>query len=150
MKKLPFVCTLLSSLFIGAYSATACQMHANGFGAFAAYHNNNRFEAMMTETVNYPTLSLAKKAVVKVGSPTTQNVSITVPLSYYSASLTVRGSDDIELLSAQNIKLSAVSDKYELSFTPTKPGTHEISVTLNAIYEGSAVSTKQTLIIEAG
>lgn len=150
MKKYFFVCTVISALSACAFMASACQMHANGFGAFAAYHNSNRYEAMMSETVSYPTVTLAQKTIVKVGSQSTQNVSITVPLSYYNVSLTVRGSDDIELLSAKVLQLSAVSESYDLLFTSTKPGTHEITVTLNAIYEGSAFSTKQTLVVEAG
>lgn len=150
MKKSLLIFTTVSALSASAFVASACQMHANGFGAFAAYHKNNPYEAMMSQTVNYPTVTLAQKAVVKVGSQSSQKVKITVPLSYYNVSLTVRGSDDIELLSARELKLSAVSDSYDLSFTPTKPGTHEITVILNGIYEGSAFSSKQTLVVEAG
>lgn len=150
MKKSLLIFTTVNVLSASAFVASACQMHANGFGAFAAYHKNNRYEAMMSQAVTYPTVTLAKKTVVKVGSQSSQSVKITVPLSYYNVSLTVRGSDDIELLSASKLKLSAVSDNYDLAFTSTKPGTHEITVTLNAVYEGSAFSTKQTLIVETG
>lgn len=150
MKKSLFLCTVFSALSASAFMASACQMHGNGFGAFSAYHNNNRYEAMMSQRENYPTVTLARRAVVKVGTQSTQSVGISVPLSYYNVSLTVSSSDDIELLSAQDFKLSAVSDNYDLSFTPSSPGTHEITVTLNAINEGAVFSTTRTLIVEAG
>lgn len=150
MKKWLLLFCVTCTFLICSVSVWACQMHGNGFGAFAAYHQNNRYSAMMNETTGFPTVTLAQKAVVKVGSENTQSVNIVVPLSYYNASLTVQVSDDIKLLSEQDLILNAVSGNYDLSFSSTKPGTHKITLTLNAIYEGSVFSTSQTLIVEAG
>ncbi len=150
MKTRFVVSTLTALLGMVAISASACQLHANGFGSFAAYHSNIMERDLAAMADNYPSVTLARRTAVKVGTENSRSVRIHVPLSYTNVTLSVTGGDGIELLSSSDLSLSAVSKDYDLVFTTLSPGTHKITVNLNATYEGAAFSTEHTMIVEAG
>lgn len=89
MKKSIIVSIIAAIMSVASLSATACQLHANGFGSFAAYHNASPYNDMMSTAPSFPTVSVAKKAKVELGNQNLQKVSISVPLSYYNVSLSV-------------------------------------------------------------
>ncbi|NVK56774.1 MAG: hypothetical protein HWE26_14300 [Alteromonadaceae bacterium] len=150
MKRFNVPLIVTSALLFVVQNSNACQLHASGFGAFAPYHNTRMPGTLQNLADSFPSINLASRALVTVGSNNSQQVKITVPLSYTNVSLTVESSDNITVLSRRELILSSVSEQYDLGFTTDVPGTHEITVYLNAMNEGSAFTTQQTLIVEAG
>lgn len=143
---------LISLLCIAGLGVTAdtmaCAYHGDSMAGFAAYHP--MMQRHMADTqMEYISLKVDQIISTKTAKETNSKLSLFVPTSYYDVSVSLAGSEHVELLSEQSFDVTGLIKKNTMVFRTLENGEHLITVKVKAKRGSVPVEIEKTVKIQS-
>jgi len=148
MKNKTLNCVLCVAALALSSSTLACAYHGDSMAGFAAYHP--MMQRHMADTqMEYISLKVDQIVSTQTAKETNSKLSLFVPTSYYDVSVSLAGSEHVELLSEQSFDVTGLIKKNTMIFRTLKKGEHAITVRVKAKRGSVPVEIEKTVKIQS-
>jgi len=130
----------------------ACELHAgmDGMpGVGLGFQHPLMQQHMMLSSPALIDIRIAKIYRVTHLEQTSVVLRYSAPSQFHSLSLEVIGSDGIDLHGLQNETLSGLVGREDIVFTAKEPGSHTVTLRINAIKDDKPVSYRRVVTVNA-
>ncbi|WP_158768384.1 hypothetical protein [Paraglaciecola sp. L1A13] len=129
--------------------AQSCELHSGrGFGIFSSFHPLEQMHYQQTFTqplhVTHPSSVKAE-----TNTPTVVKIDYGIPDTYKNVVIRFSGSDNVTFLDGVALSAQGASGSYPLKYHVTKPGSHKISLHINALNHDVPVDFTQSITVNA-
>jgi hypothetical protein len=147
--------TLLSVL-VGAFpisSVYGCELHTGGDGMpqmMGFGYQHPLMQQHMLQTIPpVIEISITNRFRVAAAEQVSMEFKYTAPSLYHSLSLHVIGSEEVEVHEGDKEELESLTGKERILFTAKKPGSHTVTLNINAVIDDKPVSYSRVVNVNA-